>query len=86
MLFGTASLAVQFWDLYCICNEKTKTRAEVWFNRELRLIFRRTFSSSIMQNWNELREVVEQVNLNEDSDLWCSVMRNLEFTHNLYML
>jgi hypothetical protein len=28
MLFGTAPLAVQFWDLYCTCNEKTKTLAE----------------------------------------------------------
>jgi hypothetical protein len=47
--FGTAPLAVQFWDLYCICNEKTKTLAEVWVDRELRLSFRRTFSPSIMQ-------------------------------------
>jgi hypothetical protein len=22
--FGTAPLAVQFWELYCICNEKSK--------------------------------------------------------------
>jgi hypothetical protein len=47
--FGTASLAVQFWNLYCICNEKTKTLAEVRVNRELRLSIRRTFSIEMMQ-------------------------------------
>jgi hypothetical protein len=41
-------LTVQFWELYCICNEKTKSLAEVWVNRELRLAFRRTFSSEMM--------------------------------------
>jgi hypothetical protein len=29
--------------------EKTKTLAEVWVDKELRLSFRRTFSPSIMQ-------------------------------------
>jgi hypothetical protein len=28
--FGTAPMTVQFWELYCICNEKTRTLAEVW--------------------------------------------------------
>jgi hypothetical protein len=41
--FGTAPLAMQFWNLYYICNEKTKTLAGVRVNRELRLSFRRTF-------------------------------------------
>jgi hypothetical protein len=39
--FNTAHLIVQFWDLYCICNEKTKTIDEVGVNRELRLSFKR---------------------------------------------
>jgi hypothetical protein len=44
--FGTALLAVQFWDLYSICIEKIKTLAEVWVDGELRVTFRRTFSYS----------------------------------------
>jgi hypothetical protein len=58
--FGTAHLAVQFWDLYCICNEKTKTLAEVWVNRELRLSFRRTFFAEMMQVWGDLCAVMEK--------------------------
>jgi hypothetical protein len=59
---------VQFWELYCICNEKSKTIAEVWVNIEFRLSFR-TFSVSLTQRWEELMAVVEQLNLNEDSDV-----------------
>lgn len=59
---------MQFWELYCICNEKSKTIAEVWVNREFRLSFR-TFSVSLTQRWEELMAVVEQLNLNEDSDV-----------------
>jgi hypothetical protein len=41
-------LAVQFWDLYSICNKKTKNLSEIWVNGELRLSFRRTFSNEMM--------------------------------------
>jgi hypothetical protein len=47
--FGYAPLAVQFRDLYKICNEKTKTISEVWVDRELRLTFRRTFSEDMLE-------------------------------------
>jgi hypothetical protein len=71
--FGTAPLVVQFWDLYCICNEKIKTLAEVWVDRELKLSFRRSFSSSMGQMWEDLCAVFDQVGLNVDSDslVWC---------------
>jgi hypothetical protein len=35
----------------------------------------------MMQTWNELLAVVEQMCLNEDSDALYCVMRNLECTH-----
>jgi hypothetical protein len=66
--FGTTPLAMQFCDLYCICNEKTKTVAEVWVDNDIRLSFRRNFSASMGQMWEDLSGVVEQVQLNEDSD------------------
>jgi hypothetical protein len=44
--FGTASLAVQFWELYCICIEKTRTNSEILVDGEARLTFRRTFSTN----------------------------------------
>jgi hypothetical protein len=66
--FGTTPLVVQFWDLYCIHNEKTKTISEIMVDGEVRLTFRRTFSMEMMQVWDDLLAVVERVNLNEDSD------------------
>jgi hypothetical protein len=66
--FGTAPLAIQFWDLYCMCNENVKTIAEVWVNKELRLSFRRNFSANLGQLWDELCAVVGQVELNQVSD------------------
>jgi hypothetical protein len=59
---------VQFWDLYRLCNEKTKILAEVWVDGELRISFRRTFFDKIMQKWGELVSVVEQVVLSEDAN------------------
>jgi hypothetical protein len=66
--FGTTLLAMQFYELYCICNEKIRTLAKVWVDGELRLSFRRTFSVEMMQIWGDLCVVMEQVSLNEDSD------------------
>jgi hypothetical protein len=46
----------------------TKTLTEVWVDSEIRLSFRRNFSTSMGQMWEELCEVVEHMELNEDSD------------------
>jgi hypothetical protein len=59
--FGIAPLAVQIWDLYCICNEKTSTLAAVWVRGELRLTFRRNFSNVLMEKWDKLMSIVVQV-------------------------
>jgi hypothetical protein len=37
--FGFVPLVVQFWDLYCVCNEKTKTITEIWVQRNRGYIF-----------------------------------------------
>jgi hypothetical protein len=76
--FGTAPLAVQFWELYCIflfasrlyCiyNEKRKSIGEVWDNETLKLSFRRTFSDQMMLVWDDLRGVVSSLVLKEEPD------------------
>jgi hypothetical protein len=48
--FGSTPLAYQFWDMYCVCNEKTKTMTEIWIQGELILSFRRTFTDQMMQS------------------------------------
>jgi hypothetical protein len=86
--FGSAPLAVQFWELYSICNEKTKTLAEVWVDKELRVTFRRTFSNQMMQKWDELVSVVEHVVLNEDVDalIWCYEKSGVYSSHSCYKI
>jgi hypothetical protein len=51
---GTAPLAIQFWELYCICNEKIKVVADTWVEGELRLTFRRIFDDRMMMSWRLL--------------------------------
>lgn len=49
---GTSPLAVQFWPLYSICNESSKTIREVWEEDEVKLTFRRIFNDEMMEQWN----------------------------------
>jgi hypothetical protein len=63
--FGTAPLALQFWELYCFYNEKIKSIAEVWVEGELRLSFRRSFFENI---WKNLCDVAGSLVLNNDFD------------------
>ena len=39
---GSSSLAIQFWDLYVIVNEKNKTIHDLWDGENLKCSFRRT--------------------------------------------
>jgi hypothetical protein len=68
--FGTAPLAVQFWELYCICNEKSRKIADIWVDG---VTFRRTFIETLMQSWRELLAVMEETILNVEADalIWC---------------
>jgi hypothetical protein len=46
---GTSSLAIQFWDLYVILNEKNRTVFDLWDGVNLKCTFRRTVSDSLMR-------------------------------------
>jgi hypothetical protein len=55
--FGTSPLAVQFWDLYCVCNEQLVVVSEVWDGTNTKLTFRRIFSARLMEQWYELEQI-----------------------------
>lgn len=84
--FGTAPLAVQFWNLFCICNQIGKTLAEIWDEVELKLTFRRTFFESLLLRWQELEEIVRGVNYNSDGDalIWVYESKGTYSTQSLY--
>jgi hypothetical protein len=48
---GSSSLAIQFWDLYVIVNEKTGTVRDLWDGVNLRCTFRRTVGDRLEQLW-----------------------------------
>jgi hypothetical protein len=44
---GTSSLAIQFWELYVILNEKNNTVCELWDGTNLKCTFRRIVHSDL---------------------------------------
>jgi hypothetical protein len=85
---GTAPLAVQFWELYCICNEKTEVVADTWVDGELKLTFRRTFDDRMMQTWYELGAVLDEVVLNDADDalIWGYNSSGIYSSQSLYTI
>ena len=63
--FGTAPLATQFWDLFCICDQIGVSLASVWDGVEVKLTFRRNFSEDMMERWFELSEIISSVVYND---------------------
>jgi hypothetical protein len=60
--------SVQFQKLYCICNEKGKTIAEICANNEIRVSFK-DFLWCDDANWNDLIAVLEKNSLTDDTDV-----------------
>lgn len=65
---GSSSLAIQFYPLYRIVNEKGKSLAELWDGVNLKCTFRRTVSQELYQCWLEIVELVATVQFTEEED------------------
>jgi hypothetical protein len=65
---GSSSLAIQFWPLYRIVNEKGKTLAELWDGVDLKCTFRRNVSEDLYQSWLDIVELVSTVQFTNDED------------------
>jgi hypothetical protein len=83
--FRNSPLAVQFWDLYCICDQIGKSIAEVWNEQEVKLTFR-TFSQTMWERWLELVEVVSSMRYTSDGDalIWAYESRGEYTIKSLY--
>ena len=86
--FGNSNLATQFWDLYFICNQQTMTIADLWDGDELKCMFRRTFTESLMIQWQELLSVVRSISLSEEDDqlLWKYESKGVYSSKSLYAI
>lgn len=86
--FGNAPLVVQFWDLFCICNQTGVTLARVWDGNEVMPTFRRTFFEDLMRKWYELSKIVTEVCYNEDGDsfVWQYESNGIYSSQSLYAI
>jgi hypothetical protein len=65
---GSSSLAIQFWDLYVIVNEKTGTVRDLWDGVNLRCTFRRTVGDRLEQLWSEVLQLASTIEFSEEED------------------
>jgi hypothetical protein len=84
--FGTSPLSVQFWDMYCICNEKMATISQIWDSVNVKLTFRRNFNTGMMENWFELVEICKSIDFSPDCDalIWAYNSDGQYSTSSLY--
>jgi hypothetical protein len=50
-LFGNASLATIYWEVYFVVNQQTQTISDLWDGKKLRCTFRSTFTDSMLGQW-----------------------------------
>ena len=82
------SLAIQYWPLYVIVNEKEKTIADCWDGVELKFSFRRTVSAQMMQMWEEILGLASSIHFIEDQDsvIWEFNTNGIYSVQSLYVV
>jgi hypothetical protein len=73
MWISTSSLAIQYWELYCLDNEQNKTIAELWDDENLRCTFRRCVNNRLFGLWEEVLTIASSLELSpreEDEPIW----------------
>jgi hypothetical protein len=83
---GNSSLAIQFWDLYTIVNEKTSTIADLWDGRDLKCTFRRTVNSRLGRTWQEIVQIASTIVFSEEEDalIWKFSSNGIYSSQSLY--
>jgi len=85
---GSSSLAIQFWKLYEIVNEKSHTVCELWDGTTLRCSFRRTVSDQLMNDWNEVVQLASTISFSfeEDTMIWRFSSNGIYSSQSLYKI
>jgi hypothetical protein len=58
---GSSSLAIQFWDIYVLVNEKTQTIFYLWDGVDLKCTFRRGVDERLMIRWQEIIQLASTI-------------------------
>jgi hypothetical protein len=83
---GTSSLAIQYWELYCLINEHNRSIAELWDGDNLKCTFRRCVDVRLFNLWEEVVSIAESVNFTPEEDelIWQFQSSGVYSTQSLY--
>ena len=84
--FGDSSLAIQYWELYVIANEKIATIADVWDGGQLKVTFRRCFSVEMVAKWYEIIQIAQTIQFKDEDDaiIWKLESNGIYTVSSLY--
>jgi hypothetical protein len=85
---GSSSLVIQYWELYCLVNEQSKTIAELWDGENLRCTFKRCVDVRIFNMWEEVVSIASALVLNgeEDELIWKFQSSRVYSSQSLYVV
>ena len=65
---GSSSLAIQFWDIYVLVNDKSQTVFDLWDGIDLKCTFRRGVDDRLMHRWHEIIQLASTIVFTEEED------------------
>jgi hypothetical protein len=65
---GSSSLAIHYWELYCLVNEQNTSIAELWDGENLKCTFRRYVDVRLLSMWYEVVDIASTLELSKDED------------------
>jgi hypothetical protein len=85
---GSSSLAIQFWELYVIVNEKSATIQELWDGESLKCTFRRTVGERLMNMWDEVVQLATTICFSNEEDnlIWHFSSNEIYSSQSLYKI
>jgi hypothetical protein len=81
-------LAIQFWDVYVLIQEKSGTVAELWDGVNLKCTFRRGVDQRLMNKWLEIVQLASTICFSEEEDslIWQFNSKGIYSSQSLYRL
>jgi hypothetical protein len=81
-------LATQYWDIYYIVNQQTKTIEDLWDGSQLRCTFRRTFTAELLVQWQEILVIASTISFtnSEDQLIWQFESNGVYSSQSMYAL
>jgi hypothetical protein len=85
---GSSSLAIQYWEIYCIINEHNKTIAELWDGAQLKCTSRRCVDVRLFNLWEVVVGIAAALVLSgEEDEMICQFHSSgLYSSHSLYSM